>query len=101
MQPLSHETQRRLEALFELDDQVQATHILVEECGDNLPFHDGGTPHSLERVRYAALRLSGGNISKLRSAVALAKTDWRDLLVAAGFANDSTAHISWFPDGPD
>jgi hypothetical protein len=35
----------------------------------------------------AALQLSGGDRAKLDAAIQLAKTDWRDLLVAAGFAD--------------
>jgi len=31
-------------------------------------------------------------------AVHLAKADWRDLLVSAGFANDINVHKQWFPD---
>jgi hypothetical protein len=41
------------------------------------------------------LKLSAGNIDKLKAAIELAKTDWRDLLVAAGFADDTTAHKRW------
>jgi hypothetical protein len=95
---LTVETQRRLEALFSSDDRVRAARILTDECADNLPFHDEATPRSLERIRFAALKLSGGRIAELESAVALAKLDWRDLLVAADFAHDTTAHESWFPD---
>ena len=34
----------------------------------------------------------------INEAVELAKTDWRDLLSWAGFADDTTAHKHWFPD---
>jgi len=48
-------------------------------------------------VRFAALKLSEGNKDKLLRAAQLAQYDWRDLLVAAGFANDAEAHNSWAP----
>jgi hypothetical protein len=41
------------------------------------------------------LKLSEGNLDKLNRAVALAKTDWRDLLMAAGFGEDIKAHLAW------
>ena len=34
-------------------------------------------------------------MEKLHRAVKLAKTDWRDLLVAAGFADSVHAHKHW------
>lgn len=45
----------------------------------------------------AVLKLSAGDLDELDHAVALAKQDWRDLLVAAGFANDPEAHRTWQP----
>ena len=34
-------------------------------------------------------------MEKLLGAVKLAKSDWRDLLVAAGFADSMDAHRHW------
>jgi hypothetical protein len=51
----------------------------------------------LERFRFAALKLSAGSIDKLKEAIALAKADWRDLLVSAKFWT-ADSHKSWFPD---
>lgn len=51
----------------------------------------------LERVRFAALKLSTGSLAGLRRAVELAKLDARDLLMAAGFGHDVRAHEAWFP----
>lgn len=41
-----------------------------------------------ERVSLAIVTLSEGNIDKLRRWIDLAKLDWRDVLVAAGTANE-------------
>lgn len=98
--PLSPATLSRLEALFSPSEQAEAGDLLVELCGNNLPFCEGSDPASLERLRFAALKLSGGRLSELYGALDLANTDWRDLLVAAGFAHDLDAHKSWFPGGP-
>ena len=95
--PLSPGTRQRLEVLFPPAEWAGAARLLVEECGDNLPFQEKATELSLERIRFAALKLSGGDLPRLRQAIQLAKTDWRDLLVAAEFGNDVRAHETWFP----
>src|SRR5262245_39029998 len=95
--PLSAETSKRLQALFGGAERVEAERLLIERCGDNLPLCERSTPASLERIRFAALKLGNGDLAALRSAVELANLDWRDLLVAADFADDVQAHQSWFP----
>ena len=96
--PLSLATLSRLKALFSPPEQAEAEQLLVELCGSNLPLCEHYDAISLERLRFAALKLSGGRLAELYSAVEMANTDWRDLLVAAGFADDVEAHKSWFPD---
>lgn len=95
--PLSKATTERVESLFQGDDAVMVCRRLADECGDNLPFCEKATPETSERVRYAVLKISSGNVEKFERALALAKQDWRDVLVAAGFANDVTAHARWWP----
>ena len=92
---LSAETLRRIEAMFPSDLGLEDEELLLQ-CGNNLPFLEKADEFQLERFRFAALKLSAGNMEKLKSAIALAKEDWRDLLVSAGFgAVDS--HKAWFP----
>jgi hypothetical protein len=95
--PLSPETLRRLEMLFTPADRPEAEALLVNECGNNLSFLEELDMYRLERFRYATLKLSGGDLSMLRRAANLAKQDWRDLLMAAGFGEDITAHERWLP----
>lgn len=95
--PLSPETRRRLDALFAAEDRAAAEAMLVEECGNTLPFDEEQNEFQLERVRFAALKLSNGTVGGLREAVELAKIDSRDLLMAAGFGRDVRAHVAWFP----
>jgi hypothetical protein len=99
--PLSPETQRRLDMLFAEPDRQTVTHLLVTQCGDNLPLWHDKDPSGLERIRFAALKLSNGSLAELSRAVQIAQTDWRDVLVAAGFGHDPRAHLAWFPDGQD
>jgi hypothetical protein len=94
---LTSDTKARLKFLFPESEWAPVEKILMEECGNNLPFLDDATPEDLERFQFAALKLSNGNFLKLKEAVELAKADWRDLLVAAKFANDEEAHKKWEP----
>lgn len=89
------QTTRRLELLFAPENREQARQLLISEYGSNLPLIRDRTPTGLERVRFAALKVSDGRIDKLREAVELAKVDWRDLLVSADFAHDPKAHKAW------
>lgn len=95
--PLSPETRRRLDVLFPGRDREKAERLLVEDCGHRLPSCERSDSKGLDRLRFAALKLSGGNYKKLVEAVELAKIDWRDLLMAAGFGYDVRAHEDWEP----
>jgi hypothetical protein len=95
--PLSEDTSRRLKALFPGEEAAEAERLLVRECGNDLPFCERSSSRGLERIRFAVLKLSDGSLERLRSAIDLARTDWRDVLVAAGFANDPCAHFGWHP----
>ena len=95
--PLSSETRKRVERLFPVEDWPQVTRALEERCGDNLPLLEGRDAIALERFRFAALKVSQGTMDGLGRAIDLANLDWRDLLVAAGFAHDSREHEGWFP----
>ena len=94
---LSSETRLRLNAVFAPADLNDAEILLVEECGRNLPFYENATPESLERIRFAAMKIANGSIDRLCDAIQLAQIDWRDLLVSAGFANDVNARLKWKP----
>jgi hypothetical protein len=94
---LSAETERHIAALFPASHKTQVSDLLLRQCGNNLPFCEKSDEFQLERVRFAALKLSAGNIEKLKEAIELAKQDWRDLLMAAGFGTDITAHKRWVP----
>jgi hypothetical protein len=94
-EPLTDRTIRLVERLFHADDAVRAQRLLVEECATNLPFCDTQDAGGLERIRFAVLLLSEGDIDKLRAAIDRASADWRDVLVAAGFGYSLTAHEQW------
>jgi hypothetical protein len=95
--PLSENTEARLARLFRGDEREAARRRLEEECAEDVPGWSDPTPEGLERLRFAVLEISGGSTTGLECALELARKDWRDALVAAGFADDPKAHESWWP----
>ena len=47
------------------------------------------------RVLCAILKVSNGSLDTLSYAIKLAQTDYRDILVSAGFEHDVNAHHLW------
>ena len=94
--PLSRRTTELLLALFEEQRRPALIESLTTEVGTNLSFCDDGTSESLERVRFAVIKLVAEHDQELESAVALAQVDWRDLLVMAGFGERLDAHMDWY-----
>ena len=94
MQDLTEKTWKIIERLFPNDKETVGL-LMLTDCGTNLPFCQKSTSAELERVRFAVLKLSAGNMGKLLEAVAIAKSDWRDVLVAAGFADSIAQHQKW------
>ena len=93
--PLATGIGQRIAILFRPNDMGIVSSLLSDECGPNLTEH----PELLEKIRIAVLKLSHGDLNALQRAIDLAQHDWRDVLVAAGFADDIKAHESWWPDG--
>jgi hypothetical protein len=94
---LSEGTKELIARLFAPSDRQEAAVLLSEKCGFNLSGTRGWPERGFERIQFAAIKVSGGTLAGLATAVQLANVDWRDLLVAAGFAHDPTAHKSWSP----
>ena len=92
---MSSEVRNKLEQLFPRERWAAATALLESECGSGLPLIEKQGAIGRERVQCAALKLSEGSMEKLRTAVRVAQSDWRDVLVAAGFGNDVMAHRVW------
>ncbi len=75
--------------IIEPDD---VTRLLTREFGESaaaaraiLGALSGTHPGAVARVSAAAIKLSGGDLEQLRSAVALGLADWRDVLSAAEY----------------
>ena len=101
MVELSATTNSIVERLFSPEYRLEAVRMLEEECGDNLPFCENCDPNALERIRFAVLKISAGDINGLRDAIKVAQVDWRDTLMGAGFGYSVTAHEQWEQDLKD
>lgn len=95
MLELSIKTKQIIDKLFTDNDKPQVIMLLKNDCGNNLPFCKNATPHQMERIRFAAMKVSGGMVNELKKVIDLAKADWRDLLINAEFANDEVSHEIW------
>ena len=58
-------------------------------------FSNESDPETYERFCLAILKIAKTSNEKLNIAIELGKTDYRDLLVSAGFGNSITAHNDW------
>ena len=92
---LSPRTHQLVEKIFNPKQIAEVTQWLEDECGNNIPFCDKSDEYEMERIRFAVLKLSHGNIKKLLAAIDEARMDWRDLFMAADFGHDVKAHEQW------
>jgi len=99
--PLCPKLVAKIRKLFSREEAAAAERLLETDCGDELPLIASQGADGIERVRCAALKLSEGSLEKLSRSIGIAKRDWRDVLVAAGFANDIHRHLSWLESDDD
>jgi hypothetical protein len=90
--------QRRIRILFPKKHWADVIVFLIEQCGDRLPFAGTIKAEGVERIQCAVLKCSGGDFERLADAVAMANSDWRDVLIEAGFAWDVSAHEQWLTE---
>ncbi len=92
---LSPKTRQIIEKMFLPQQHAPIERALLDECGNNLPWHKNSSEGELERVRFAVLKLSAGDAEKLSREIRGAQIDWRDTLMAAGFGHSVTQHLTW------
>jgi hypothetical protein len=90
--PLTPAIKSMVAHLFHGLDRDLVESILLNDC---VHYEKTWTPEKHERVRAAILRLSDGSLDSFEAAVGAANSDWRDVLVAAGFADDIRLHQRW------
>jgi hypothetical protein len=92
---LTSDTLDRIHRTFPEAAWTEVETLLREECGDRLPLVRSA--ELVERIRFAVLKLSCGDLDRLKRHIRGARHDWRDVLMAAGFANSITSHKEWMP----
>lgn len=83
---ISTRLERRVQADFPHHANL-VTAALVELTSDIFPSETRDSP-AIERIQLAALLVAQGDLGRLDGALALGEQDWRDLLVAAGLADE-------------
>lgn len=96
MTPLTDSAVQKIDALFPPASRARARQLLEEGCGANLTLYSE-SPWGFDRIRFAVLKNSGGDMVRLEREVAGANIDWRDTLMTAGFESDIHAHRYWNP----
>ena len=96
MLKLSIKTEQVLKVVFLSEHQDEARDLIESECGQNIPDCKSRNSEEMERIRFSVLKISEGDLDKLCEAIDLAQTDWRDLLMAAGFGHDTAEHKRWY-----
>jgi hypothetical protein len=94
--PLSHRTAILADMLFEEPLRSLVKQALVDRVSENIPCWQPMTPESIERVRFAVMKLVRENELDFEKALAEAQFDWRDLFMAAGFGYNADEHEVWF-----
>lgn len=95
MSKLSPDTVCLIDALY-----PDNRHYVYELLEDNLSPEQIGcnewSPEQMERIYFSVIKLGQKSIAKLEQAKNLAITDWRDLVMLAGFGEDVDAHRTWW-----
>ena len=95
---LSDDTQWLVDRLFKPQHRIEAARMLESQCARNLSSCESADAKSLERLRFAALKISAGELKRLSHAIHEARIDWRDLLMAADFGFEVNAHRVWLQE---
>jgi hypothetical protein len=61
--------------------------VLAELDAAVIPLGLTAAPSERPRIQLAIVKLAAGDLARFHAAIAAAKQDWRDVLVAAGLAN--------------
>jgi hypothetical protein len=69
---------------------------LERECSAEALGCGNWTPSQMERLWFAAIKLAYENPGHIAKTFDLARTDLRDLLMAAGFGRELDAHEKWW-----
>jgi hypothetical protein len=83
---VSKAVRREVEARFKRRDAADVLRLLESVA---LP----GSEDGMDRIQFAILIVSRGDMAAFARALALAVTDWRDLLVSAGLEHENWPEV--------
>lgn len=92
---LTQDTLNTIDVLFDAPRARELKKRLQLETSDDRIFGAFSTPIARERIWLAIVKMCSRGLGDWDSAFDLAKTDWRDLLMVAGFGLDTRAHLIW------
>lgn len=93
--PLTNRTYRTVRAIFPNRYWETVEQQLRDDCGPQQVSANQFDEAAMERIWLAVLKLSSGDADRFKNAIMLAQSDWRDLLMAAGFGDTLDAHHHW------
>lgn len=93
---LSERTQKLIAKLFSRSDGVVISDLLYRAVSSNIPYFDNANSEEMERIRFAILKMTKQSPLNLAVGIYLAQTDWRDLLMSAGFGDDTSEYMTWY-----
>ena len=85
-----------MEFVFSPNHRAPAVALLDVRCGYSVPGFSRAPDAEIERIRYAALKLSDGDLQKLKRTVEDIRLDFRDVILEAGFG-EVGSDGNWFP----
>lgn len=94
--PLSNRVNRLLATLIDESIRSRLADRLQVEAANNIPFHDKSKTKDMDRIRFSIIKLVHEEPNAEDEAFELAKVDWRDLFMAAGFAYDADEYEKWY-----
>jgi hypothetical protein len=98
---LSERTKHLIAKLFTKSEGVIIWDMLYRAVGQNINYCNPATPENMERIRFAILKLTKQSRLNLAVGIYQAQTDWRDLLMSAGFGHDANQHMAWYQEQMD
>jgi hypothetical protein len=98
MTPLTDFCRAKVMVMFPVAQQKEVIELLERQVGGTIPdLLAIENPGDFDGIRCAVLKLSGGDIEKLRHWVKKVRINWRAVLDAADFGHDGDAHTRWEP----
>lgn len=82
--------------MYSKSEGIVISDLLYRAVSANIPFCNNSSPEEMERIRFAILKMTKQSPLNLAVGIYLAQSDWRDLLMSAGFGEDVAQHMAWY-----